>query len=459
MNTIDQTLATIRERIGQHQGRGISEEATKTALVNPLLRALGWDTEDLHQVYPEYSSVGGRVDYALLINDEPRLLIEAKALEANLDVLKPVTQLTTYAVTTGVRWTVLTNGDEYRIYNAYAQVSLEEKLFHTVKLSEREPQAVGILNLLSRSAVLKNHLDSHWQVEVETRRQQRVYQQLQTTLQALVDQDPPNESLVRLLRNQPNCELAPADIREGLRRTRVRFELPATPDTPTPPVDRVDPPPPKPQRQIKITSLVRNGIVEPPLDIHVEVNGRRYSAIMDAGGRVIFQGQRLRIVDAMNAARRVAAAASPERVSLPATVWQFWRFTDTDGEVKQLDVLRQRFLERRGTAPVRPSRSGKTRVTLENLIEAAVLMPPLSLHMTHRQQRFTARIEADGTIEFQGTSFRTPSGAGSAIRVQAGDSPEVNGWESWRFTDSDGTDQPLYVLRDRYLKQLAPEDS
>ena len=345
-SALDQTLATIRKRIGQHQGRGISEEATKTTLVIPLLRALGWDTEELHQVYPEYSSVGGRVDYALLIKDEPRLLIEAKALDAKLDDLKWVTQLTTYAVTTGVRWTVLTNGDEYRIYNAYAQVSLEEKLFHTIQLSDRDPQAVEVLNLLSRSAVLENRLDSHWQVEVENRRQQRVGQQLQTTLQDLVGQDPPNESLVRLLRNQPNCELAPGDIREGLRRARVRFELPAESETSTDPPTPPDPPRPRPR---------------------------------------------------------------------------------------------------------------SSRVSLRHLIEAEILKLPFEIHMIHRRQRFTAHVEADGTIVSQGNRYATPSAAGSAIRVRHGDRPEVNGWEVWRFTESDGRDQRLYVLRDRFLKQRGPE--
>jgi hypothetical protein len=29
----------------------------------------------------------------------------------------------------------------------------------------------------------------------------------------------------------------------------------------------------------------------------------------------------------------------------------FWQFTDTDGERREIDVLRQRFLERRTPAP------------------------------------------------------------------------------------------------------------
>ena len=153
MSALDQTLANIHERIGLHQGKGISEEATKTALVNPLLRALDWDTEDLHQVYPEYSAAGDRVDYALLIESKPRLLIEAKALDLNLDNPRWAKQLTGYALTTGVRWAVLTNGDEYRVYNAYGEVPIADKLLHTVRLSDQDPRAAEMLGLLSRGAV------------------------------------------------------------------------------------------------------------------------------------------------------------------------------------------------------------------------------------------------------------------------------------------------------------------
>ncbi len=400
MIALDQTLATIRERIGQHQGKGISEEATKTALVNPLLRALGWDTEDLHQVYPEYPSVGGRVDYALLIKEEPRLLIEAKALDANLDDLKWVTQLTTYAVTTGVRWTVLTNGDEYRIYNAYAQVSLEEKLFHTVQLDDREPRAVEILNLLSRSAVLENRLDSHWQVELETRRQQRVNQQLQSTLQALVDQDPPNEPLVRLVRNQPDCQLAPGDIREGLRRARVRFELPAASKTA---------PDPTPSPVTKPSDSAKRG---PP---HAYAKSRG------------LKQQRVAYLSRQHPEVRVDGPAG-----------------ETWVDFEKLD---------KAQSLPRPN------VPLKRLVEAGTFDQPLEIHKPYKGQRLIGHIEADGAIAFQGHRYTSLNAVTKAARTLHGDSPTgtVSGWIFWEFTDADGRDQPLSLLRNRYLEQRAPE--
>ena len=36
-----------------------------------------------------------------------------------------------YAIVAGVEWVVLTDGNEYRIYNTHAPVPVAEKLFHS----------------------------------------------------------------------------------------------------------------------------------------------------------------------------------------------------------------------------------------------------------------------------------------------------------------------------------------
>lgn len=41
------TLAGVAERIARHRGSRIGEQNTKAALITPVLRALGWDVEDL----------------------------------------------------------------------------------------------------------------------------------------------------------------------------------------------------------------------------------------------------------------------------------------------------------------------------------------------------------------------------------------------------------------------------
>ena len=77
-------VAEIRERIDKH-GDALrkSEAQTRYSLIDPLLRALGWDTTDPAQVVPEYRGDGGRqaADYALLGPlGQPLVIIEAKHL-------------------------------------------------------------------------------------------------------------------------------------------------------------------------------------------------------------------------------------------------------------------------------------------------------------------------------------------------------------------------------------------
>ena len=97
-----------------------TEEATKTALVMPFVRALGYNTEDPREVVPEFiADVGDRkgekVDYAILKDGKPVMLIECKAAGANLDE-EDVSQLFRYFAVSKSRFAVLTNGVVYRFH-------------------------------------------------------------------------------------------------------------------------------------------------------------------------------------------------------------------------------------------------------------------------------------------------------------------------------------------------------
>ena len=60
----------------------------------------------------------------------------------------------------------------------------------------------------------------------------------------------------------------------------------------------------------------------------------------------------------------------------------------------------------------------------------------------------------------QGESYTSLSTAGGVARVAAGATPlpgrkvaATDGWNFWRFTDADGQEQPINVLRQRYLAE------
>ena len=61
-------IELLQERIRSHRD-ALRENETRTrmALIDPLLRALGWDVFDPEVVTPEYKAGGGWVDYALMV--------------------------------------------------------------------------------------------------------------------------------------------------------------------------------------------------------------------------------------------------------------------------------------------------------------------------------------------------------------------------------------------------------
>ena len=115
------TIETLKARISEHRSiLQASEAQTRLSLIDPLLRALGWDTDDPAQVRPEFVLSTGRADYALLdANQRPVAIIEAKKLNEPLGNAEM--QLLPYAFASNVGYAVLTNGDHWVMYRVFRQ--------------------------------------------------------------------------------------------------------------------------------------------------------------------------------------------------------------------------------------------------------------------------------------------------------------------------------------------------
>ena len=96
-----------------------TEEATKNALIMPFIQVLGYDVFNPFEVSPEFIAdigikKGEKVDYAIMQNGEPTILIECKH---HLEKLDPHnSQLFRYFHTTKAKFGLLTNGLTYRFY-------------------------------------------------------------------------------------------------------------------------------------------------------------------------------------------------------------------------------------------------------------------------------------------------------------------------------------------------------
>lgn len=107
MGEIEATIERLRTRIRDMRERRVprlSEADTLRVLITPLLRALGWDIDDVDEVRNEYrhNPSDNPVDCALLLNRTPVLFVEAKALGESLDERRWMVQTINYANTTGV---------------------------------------------------------------------------------------------------------------------------------------------------------------------------------------------------------------------------------------------------------------------------------------------------------------------------------------------------------------------
>ena len=100
--------------------RRLNERTAQTAIVFPLLRALGWDTTDPDEVVQEHPVGGhlkGYADIVLMSRGKPLVLVETKAPEkGRLDVEKNLRQMFDYCKMLQTELGVLSNGIEWHFY-------------------------------------------------------------------------------------------------------------------------------------------------------------------------------------------------------------------------------------------------------------------------------------------------------------------------------------------------------
>ncbi|MBI9110082.1 type I restriction endonuclease [Maridesulfovibrio ferrireducens] len=109
-------------RVNELREHLATEEATKNALVQPFLQMLGYDTFDPRVVVPEFTSDTGtkkneKVDYAVMKDGNPIMLMECKACGCTLDQGK-ANQLHRYFQNTPTaRVAILTDGITYKFFS------------------------------------------------------------------------------------------------------------------------------------------------------------------------------------------------------------------------------------------------------------------------------------------------------------------------------------------------------
>jgi len=176
-------LKQLGARATQQLSHLKTEEATKNALVLPFLQALGYDVFDPTEVTPEFTAdvgtkKGEKVDYAILRDSRPIILIECKIASADLD-RHHASQLYRYFSVTEARFGILTNGIEYRVYSDLDQPNkMDERPFLEFKITSADDalaldlkrfskESFDLGDILSTAADLKYRKELRRQFERE----------------------------------------------------------------------------------------------------------------------------------------------------------------------------------------------------------------------------------------------------------------------------------------------------
>lgn len=144
----------------------ITEEATKTSVVLPFFSLLGYDIFNPLEFIPEYTAdtgtkKGEKVDYAVMQNGEPIMIIEAKSINTDLNA-KHINQLFRYFTVTKARFGILTNGIVYRFYSDLEEPNkMDLTPFLEINLLDMKPDAVPELKKFCKESFdMKSILDS-----------------------------------------------------------------------------------------------------------------------------------------------------------------------------------------------------------------------------------------------------------------------------------------------------------
>ena len=165
-------MKELAMRVSQIGDKVLTEEATKMSMILPFFQLLGYDVFNPTEFCPEFTAdvgikKGEKVDYAILVNGQPVILIEAKGVNKKLD--KHSSQLFRYFVTTQAKFAILTNGITYKFYTDLEEPNKMDKEpfleFNLLDMKDNQISQIekfhkkylDIEEILNTASVLKYH--------------------------------------------------------------------------------------------------------------------------------------------------------------------------------------------------------------------------------------------------------------------------------------------------------------
>lgn len=152
------------DRVEKLKNQILTEEATKNALIMPFIKALGYDVFNPFEVMPEFIAdigikKGEKVDYAILRDGQPCILVECKHWGDSLDPHS--SQLFRYFHTTKAKFGLLSNGIIYRFYTDLVETNkMDEKPFFEFNVTDIKDNQIEELKKFHKSYYDVEHIQN-----------------------------------------------------------------------------------------------------------------------------------------------------------------------------------------------------------------------------------------------------------------------------------------------------------
>lgn len=191
-------LNEIADAINQQSHLIKTEADTVQVSVYPFIQALGYKPFNLNDVKPQFTadprpSGGERVDYAIMRQGKPIILIEAKSINISLSE-NHWRQLHDYFNSEEVQFGILTNGLEYRFYTDFTKRNIMDKEpFLVLDMLQLDERLVTELQSFERSRFSLDHALFSAQKLTISRLIQREFTQ-------------PSDELVKYIANSISCD-------------------------------------------------------------------------------------------------------------------------------------------------------------------------------------------------------------------------------------------------------------
>lgn len=154
MDFIDQ-VKQFSKRVDGLKDSLQTEEATKTSIIMPFFSLLGYDVFNPEEFVPEFTAdvgikKGEKVDYAIMSEGAPVILIECKWIGESLE--KHDSQLFRYFGTTKAKFAILTNGMIYRFYTDLEEPNkMDESPFLEINILDVKDNQITELKKFQKS--------------------------------------------------------------------------------------------------------------------------------------------------------------------------------------------------------------------------------------------------------------------------------------------------------------------